>query len=57
MLHSFPTRRSSDLAVAHAPSVATELQRLADLRERGVLTEQEFQEQKARILGRNGGLA
>ena len=37
-----------------APSVTTELQRLADLRDRGVLTEQEFQEQKARIL-RGGG--
>ena len=37
-----------------APSMTTELQRLADLRDRGVLTEQEFQEQKARIL-RGGG--
>lgn len=35
---------------AGAPSMSTELQRLADLRDRGVLTEQEFQEQKARIL-------
>jgi uncharacterized membrane protein YdbT with pleckstrin-like domain len=35
---------------AGAPSMTTELQRLADLRDRGVLTEQEFQEQKARIL-------
>jgi uncharacterized membrane protein YdbT with pleckstrin-like domain len=34
------------------PSVTSELQRLADLRERGVLTEAEFQEQKARILGK-----
>jgi len=33
-----------------APSMTTELQRLADLRDRGVLTEQEFKEQKARIL-------
>ena len=40
---------------AGAPSMTTELQRLADLRDRGVLTEQEFQEQKARILhGGNG---
>ncbi|MFL5767891.1 MAG: PH domain-containing protein [Actinomycetota bacterium] len=38
-----------------APSMTTELQRLADLRDRGVLTEQEFQEQKARILGGGGG--
>lgn len=34
-----------------SPSVATELERLADLRARGVLTEDEFQAQKARILG------
>ena len=34
-----------------APSTATELERLADLRARGVLTEEEFQEQKRRILG------
>ena len=35
-----------------SPSVTTELERLADLRARGVLTEEEFQAQKARILGR-----
>jgi uncharacterized membrane protein YdbT with pleckstrin-like domain len=35
------------------PSATTELERLADLRAKGVLTEQEFQAQKARIL-RNG---
>jgi hypothetical protein len=34
-----------------APSSTTELQRLADLRERGVLTEEEFQAQKKKILG------
>lgn len=34
-----------------APSVSTELERLADLRARGVLTEEEFQAQKTRILG------
>lgn len=34
-----------------APSTTTELQRLADLRDRGVLTEEEFQAQKKRILG------
>ena len=34
-----------------APSATTELERLADLRARGVLTEQEFQAQKAKILG------
>ena len=32
-------------------NVAEELTRLADLRDRGVLTEQEFAEQKARLLG------
>lgn len=35
-----------------APSTVTELERLADLRAKGVLTEEEFQAQKARILGR-----
>jgi len=34
-----------------APSTVTELERLADLRAKGVLTEAEFQAQKARILG------
>jgi len=34
-----------------APNVTTELERLAELRARGVLTEAEFQAQKARILG------
>jgi uncharacterized membrane protein YdbT with pleckstrin-like domain len=34
-----------------SPSVTTELERLADLRARGVLTEDEFQAQKSRILG------
>jgi membrane protein YdbS with pleckstrin-like domain len=33
------------------PSSTTELERLADLRARGVLTEAEFQAQKAKILG------
>jgi uncharacterized membrane protein YdbT with pleckstrin-like domain len=33
-----------------APSATTELERLADLRARGVLTEEEFQAQKAKIL-------
>jgi uncharacterized membrane protein YdbT with pleckstrin-like domain len=44
--------RGSAPVVPQAPSMTTELQRLADLRERGVLTEDEFQDQKARILGR-----
>ena len=34
-----------------APSVTSELQRLADLRDKGVLTEAEFQNQKKKILG------
>jgi uncharacterized membrane protein YdbT with pleckstrin-like domain len=34
-----------------APSTVSELERLADLRARGVLTEEEFQAQKRRILG------
>ena len=34
-----------------SPSVTTELERLADLRNKGVLTESEFQNQKKRILG------
>jgi len=34
-----------------SPSVTTELERLADLRAKGVLTEAEFQEQKRRVLG------
>ncbi len=34
-----------------APSATSELERLADLRSRGVLTEAEFQAQKAKILG------
>ena len=33
-----------------APSTVTELERLADLRAKGVLTEEEFQAQKAKIL-------
>jgi uncharacterized membrane protein YdbT with pleckstrin-like domain len=36
---------------ASAPSPTTELERLADLRAKGVLTEAEFQAQKAKILG------
>ena len=34
-----------------APSMTQELQRLADLRDRGAITEEEFQAQKARLLG------
>ncbi len=34
-----------------APSMTEELQRLADLRDRGAITEDEYQAQKARLLG------
>lgn len=37
--------------VPAAPSATSELERLADLRARGVLTEEEFQAQKKKILG------
>ena len=42
---------SSPPATSSAPSATTELERLARLRADGVLTEAEFQAQKARILG------
>jgi len=38
-------------ATPQAPSVTTELQRLSELRDKGVLTEAEFQNQKKKILG------
>src|SRR5918992_5733564 len=44
-------RMMSGNANRPAPSAASELERLADLRARGVLTEEEFQAQKRRILG------
>ena len=37
-------------SVPAAPSVTTELERLAELRAKGILSEEEFQAQKARIL-------
>jgi len=46
-----PARPNGSTAPPASPSVTTELERLADLRARGVLTEEEFQAQKARILG------
>jgi putative oligomerization/nucleic acid binding protein len=36
--------------IASTPGTAEELSRLAELRDRGVLTEEEFQAQKARLL-------
>jgi uncharacterized membrane protein YdbT with pleckstrin-like domain len=44
-------RVRSPSASPSAPSVTTELERLAELRDKGVLTEAEFQNQKKRILG------
>jgi uncharacterized membrane protein YdbT with pleckstrin-like domain len=38
-------------STSSAPSTTTELERLAQLRDRGVLTEAEFQNQKSKILG------
>jgi uncharacterized membrane protein YdbT with pleckstrin-like domain len=46
-----PSRPDGARSPATSPSVTTELERLADLRAKGVLTEAEFQAQKARILG------
>jgi uncharacterized membrane protein YdbT with pleckstrin-like domain len=43
--------RGAGGGAAAAPSPTTELERLADLRAKGVLTEEEFQAQKAKILG------
>jgi membrane protein YdbS with pleckstrin-like domain len=45
------TAASPPPGVPMAPSTVSELERLADLRAKGVLTEAEFQAQKARILG------
>jgi uncharacterized membrane protein YdbT with pleckstrin-like domain len=45
------TRMRGGSVPASAPSPTTELERLADLRAKGVLTEAEFQAQKAKILG------
>jgi uncharacterized membrane protein YdbT with pleckstrin-like domain len=46
-----PPAPATTTAGPAAPNVTTELERLADLRSRGVLTEEEFQAQKAKILG------
>ena len=44
-------RMMAGLRGTGSPSTTSELERLADLRARGVLTEEEFQAQKRRILG------
>jgi membrane protein YdbS with pleckstrin-like domain len=46
-----PTRPDGPSAPPASPSVTTELERLADLHARGVLNDEEFEAQKARILG------
>jgi uncharacterized membrane protein YdbT with pleckstrin-like domain len=46
-----PSASPSSSASPEAPSVTNELQRLAELRDKGVLTEAEFQNQKKKILG------
>ena len=43
-------REKAAAAAPAAPSLADELQQLVQLRDQGVLTEQEFQQQKARLL-------
>jgi hypothetical protein len=44
-------RRPAVSPIAKAPDVATQLEKLAELLERGFLTEAEFQEQKRKLLG------
>jgi uncharacterized membrane protein YdbT with pleckstrin-like domain len=46
-----PPAPSAPTTPPAAPSSVTELERLADLRARGVLTQEEFEAQKAKILG------
>lgn len=54
-LESIRALRSEPAASAHAgrPSAVDELERLAALLEKGLLTEQEFQAQKAAVLSRS----
>jgi hypothetical protein len=47
----YQSRPSAPSPSPASPSVTTELERLAELRNKGVLTESEFQNQKKRILG------
>lgn len=64
-LRDIVEERSAGTRSAHLTSasntqpsnVAEELTRLADLRDRGVLTEEEFAEQKSRLLGKTAGMA
>ncbi len=50
--HNQQRMQQGGSAPVAAPSTTSELERLADLRARGVLTEDEFQAQKRKILGR-----
>jgi uncharacterized membrane protein YdbT with pleckstrin-like domain len=47
----YQSRPPAPSASPASPSVTTELERLAELRNKGVLTESEFENQKKRILG------
>lgn len=49
---SADARRGGSVAASSTVNAAEELTRFADLRDRGVLTEDEFQEEKRRLLGR-----
>jgi hypothetical protein len=49
--------RVRETAGAATPSTADELAKLADLRDRGTISEQEFQHAKAKVLGRELGPA
>jgi uncharacterized membrane protein YdbT with pleckstrin-like domain len=49
--HTMKLQGAGVPAAPAAPSVTEELQRLADLKDRGAITEEEFQAQKARLLG------
>ena len=51
MYHGMGSGTAASRHPAGAPSTTTELQRLAELRDKGVLTESEFQNQKKKILG------
>ena len=44
------TERAPEIPSGDAPALAAEIERLADLHERGVLTDDEFQEAKQRVL-------
>jgi uncharacterized membrane protein YdbT with pleckstrin-like domain len=48
---TFTMRMQGGVRQDASPSMTQELQRLADLRDRGAITEEEFQAQKARLLG------